>query len=203
MNGTNALQCPEWWHLVRDASQNGRTYTRLTASAQTLWQHPQTAKFNSKLHNKRTVRVPIPTNDDSKHSQKVSAGSKKWPDVPRLAATTWGSCWKCHHLLPLPRIELGPTRDVLKPISNLERRYHHEAWVKHCTCLLDRVSGLCSSLKWHVLKNIDEYFLLMTTALKTFCLSEYATEAPYVLETKDVLQHNLFDILMSYGCDSD
>ncbi len=42
------------------------------------------------------------------------------------------------------------------------------------------------------------------------CLDEHIhaykvadTEAPYVLEIKDILHHKLFDILMSYGCDSD
>ncbi len=67
---------------------------------------------------------------------------------------------------------------------------------------------------FHVIQNIvikHEHILLINTALKTLCLDEHihaykvahTTEAPYVLEIKDILHHKLFDILMSYGCDSD
>ncbi|KAK2815036.1 hypothetical protein Q7C36_023302 [Tachysurus vachellii] len=67
---------------------------------------------------------------------------------------------------------------------------------------------------FHVIQNIvvkDEHVLLITTALKTVCLVEHihaykvahTVEAPCVLDVKDILHHKLFDILMSYACDSD
>ncbi|CAL8391515.1 unnamed protein product [Arctogadus glacialis] len=67
---------------------------------------------------------------------------------------------------------------------------------------------------FHVIQNIvvrDECVLFITTAMKTLYLEEHVhafkvmhtTEAPIVLEFKDLLHHKSFDILMSCGLDSD
>ncbi len=91
-------------------------------------------------------------------------------------------------------------------------------WVKHCGNTYRSGLAVCVQVQndmpvFHVIQNIvikDEHILLITTALKTLCLDEHIhaykvadTEAPYVLEIKDILHHKLFDILISYGCDSD
>ena len=67
---------------------------------------------------------------------------------------------------------------------------------------------------FHVIQKIvikDEQVIFITTALETICLNEHVhaykvlhtTEAPFVLDIKGIFYHRIFDILMSYGGDTD
>ncbi len=120
-------------------------------------------------------------------------------------------------MVPLNEMEVGAEMAGKRNVSTWTKVLNVK-WVKHCGNTYRSGLAVCVQVQndmpvFHVIQNIvikDEHILLITTALKTLCLDEHIhaykvadTEAPYVLEIKDILHHKLFDILMSYGCDSD
>lgn len=120
-------------------------------------------------------------------------------------------------MVPLNEMEVGAEMAGKLNVSTWTKVLNVK-WVKHCGNTYRSGLAVCVQVQndmpvFHVIQNIvikDEHILLITTALKTLCLDEHIhaykvadTEAPYVLEIKDILHHKLFDILMSYGYDSD
>ena len=121
-------------------------------------------------------------------------------------------------MVPLNRLE-SYTEIAVKLNVPVWTTIYNVKWIKSFGNLYRPGLAVCIGVEnempvFHVIQNIvvrDECVLFITTAMKTLYLEEHVhafkvmhtTDAPIVLEFKDLLHHKCFDILMSCGLDSD
>ena len=121
-------------------------------------------------------------------------------------------------MVPLNRLE-SYTEIAVKLNVPVWTTIYNVKWIKSFGNLYRPGLAVCIGVEnempvFHVIQNIvvrDECVHFITTAMKTLYLEEHVhafkvmhtTEAPIVLEFKDLLHHKSFDILMSCGLDSD